>query len=165
MTTFDNAFTLLLEEEGGYSNDTRDTGGATKYGISQKSYPTLDIENLTIDEAKQIYLDDYWNPLQCDKLNPLVATVLFLEAVNGGKFAIVKLLQESVGVTVDGIIGDQTVAATNAHNPMDVCEHFNALSAMRYATLNNYAIYGKGWMTRLFKVYRKALTNGNTQNA
>ncbi|MDE2019138.1 MAG: secretion activator protein [Patescibacteria group bacterium] len=157
MATFDTAFNILLQVEGGYNVTAGDTGGATKYGISQASHPQLDIENLTIDQAKQIYLDEYWNPLLCDHLDPLVAIPLFCEAVNaegaGAKGVIVKLLQQTVGAVEDGFMGQETVSITNQQKPKNVSIYLNALFAMRYATLNNYATFGKGWMARLFKVY------------
>jgi lysozyme family protein len=59
---FEKAMTRVLEFEGGYSNDPRDAGGETKYGISKRSYPNLDIRNLTLDGAKLIYYRDFWEP-------------------------------------------------------------------------------------------------------
>ena len=44
----------------GYVNDPHDPGGETKYGISKKAYPMLDIKNLTIDDALALYYRDYW---------------------------------------------------------------------------------------------------------
>lgn len=59
---FDTAFDLLLTPtyEGGYSNDLRDPGGETKYGISKRSYPHLDIKTLTRAQVKPIYRADFW---------------------------------------------------------------------------------------------------------
>lgn len=54
---FEQAVAFTLSWEGGYAEDS---GGPTKYGISQRSYPTLDIKNLTLDQAKAIYYEDYW---------------------------------------------------------------------------------------------------------
>ena len=57
---FLKAFEKVLRHEGGYVNDPLDLGGETKYGISKRSYPHLDIKNLTLDQAKQIYFRDFW---------------------------------------------------------------------------------------------------------
>ena len=57
---FDDAFDILLKFEGGYVDNPDDGGGPTKYGISQRSYPDIDIESLTKEEAKEIYRKDYW---------------------------------------------------------------------------------------------------------
>ncbi len=63
MITFDDAFTRLLGNEGGYVNDPRDPGGETNWGISKRSYPTVDIKNLTRTQAEDIYMHDFWEPL------------------------------------------------------------------------------------------------------
>lgn len=52
----------LLVVEGGYVNDPNDPGGETKYGISKRFYPRVDIKNLTKDDAKKIFVKDYFNP-------------------------------------------------------------------------------------------------------
>jgi lysozyme family protein len=52
-----------LKKEGYYSNDSADPGGETKFGISHKAYPDLDIASLTLDDAKIIYERDYYTPL------------------------------------------------------------------------------------------------------
>ena len=61
--TFDDAFEALMAHEGGYANDPRDPGGETKYGISKRAYPAVDIRNLTLEAAKAIYKRDYWRPV------------------------------------------------------------------------------------------------------
>ena len=60
------AINHTLELEGGYVNDPNDSGGQTKYGISKKAYPDLDIPNLTIAQAMEIYRKDYWDRCKCD---------------------------------------------------------------------------------------------------
>jgi hypothetical protein len=51
---------LIDNWEGGYVCDPADPGGETKYGISARSYPGVDIENLTRDQAIAIYFRDFW---------------------------------------------------------------------------------------------------------
>jgi len=58
--------TLDLEGNENYTNDPDDPGGETKYGICKKYHPTVDIKNLTLSQAKQIYLEKYWIPAGCD---------------------------------------------------------------------------------------------------
>ena len=57
---FERAFSYVLQNEGVYVNDLDDIGGETKYGISKRSYPNLDIKNLTLEEAQKIYFCNYW---------------------------------------------------------------------------------------------------------
>jgi len=68
---FDRAFDLtVMRFEGGavYTNDPNDPGGETKYGISKRAYPNLDIRNLTKEKAKEIFRTDYWNPVGGDEM-------------------------------------------------------------------------------------------------
>ena len=51
VSTFDKALALVLHHEGPFSSDPRDPGGPTKFGISQRAYPSLDIPNLTAEAA------------------------------------------------------------------------------------------------------------------
>lgn len=64
--TFDTAFLIVVGSEGYYSNDPDDPGGETKFGVSKKSYPNLDIKKLDISGAKEIYYRDFWT-----RLNPI----------------------------------------------------------------------------------------------
>ena len=47
LTTFNNIIEVVLQHEGGYVNDPNDLGGETKYGITKRFYPDVDIKNLT----------------------------------------------------------------------------------------------------------------------
>ena len=59
MGDFHRCIELILDEEGGWSNHRKDPSGLTKYGISQRAYPTVNIELLTLPQAKQLYHRDY----------------------------------------------------------------------------------------------------------
>jgi lysozyme family protein len=76
---FDRAVALVIESEGGarYTHYAADPGGATKYGISQRAYPALDIAALTEEQAREIYYRDYWTPLGCEFLPWPLCYVLF----------------------------------------------------------------------------------------
>lgn len=82
--SFPEALKFVLEREGGYVNDPADPGGETKYGISKKAYPNVDIRNLTPELAGTIYQNDYWGPSGCEHLTPGMALVVFDSAVNVG---------------------------------------------------------------------------------
>ena len=84
MDNFDRSIEFVLKWEGGYTNDTRDSGGETKYGISKRAYPMLDIKNLALEDAKLIYLKDYWEKAGCDTLEWPMCLVVFDTAVNMG---------------------------------------------------------------------------------
>lgn len=62
MASFEIAIALVLRHEGGYTAGLpNDPGGETNYGISKRAYPQLDIKNLTVAGAKEIYRRDYWH--------------------------------------------------------------------------------------------------------
>lgn len=83
-TNFDLAYTFTKKWEGGYVNNAADPGGETKYGISKRAYPNLDIVALTEEDAKAIYLRDYWNVMH-DSDRPIAyACAVFDTAVNCG---------------------------------------------------------------------------------
>ncbi len=91
---FNRCIPFIFESEGGYSNDKNDPGGETKYGISKKAWPSVDIAALTEEEAKVIYYQHYWL-FVADKCDwPLNLCVLDC-AVNQGTKKARQLLKES----------------------------------------------------------------------
>jgi lysozyme family protein len=75
---------FIILREGGYVNNPKDPGGETKYGISKRSYPELDISNLTLDHAKEIYTQDYYNLVVNDKMTFAQKAFMMDTAVNMG---------------------------------------------------------------------------------
>ena len=59
--SFDEMVKNIIEREGGakITRDPDDPGGTTKYGISQRAHKDVDIENLTYDQAVNIYNEHY----------------------------------------------------------------------------------------------------------
>lgn len=113
--TFDNYFEWLIPWEGSvYENDPDDPGGATKFGIDQRSHPTVNIRNLTKAQAKQIYFDEYWRPVAGGKLLPRTAWAVMDCAVNCGRTQAAKWLQRAAVTDDDGIIGPVTIRAASA---------------------------------------------------
>ena len=123
MKSFDDFFNYLLFVEGGYVNNPNDPGGETKYGISKRSYPDVDIKNLTKEEAKEIYIKDYWNKYKCNEL-PYPVNFVYVDAIiNSGPKTSGKLLQESANVlghnlVVDGLVGPKTRKAVSSIDPI-----------------------------------------------
>jgi lysozyme family protein len=84
-------------EDKAYHNVKGDRGGPTKYGISQKAYPKLDIKNLTKEQAIEIAKRDYWDKNKVDQLDPALREVYFDTAFNKGSGAAKLLLERSGG--------------------------------------------------------------------
>lgn len=147
LMNFDKCFDRLLGHEGGYSNDPRDPGGETNWGISKRSYPSVDIKGLSRDGAKAIYLRDFWNPL--DGTHPAIRSQVFDFAVNGGLSVAVRKLQVAVGVADDGHWGPMSSRAIQAMELNDVLLRYNAARLMFYTSLAGWPVYGKGWTNRV----------------
>jgi lysozyme family protein len=80
----DKSIALLFRLEGLESDDKKDKGGFTKYGIAQKYHPDINVPQLTKEQAKDIYLKEYWIPSKCDELEYPLDMCLFIQAVNLG---------------------------------------------------------------------------------
>ncbi len=148
----------IINIEGGLSRDKADKGGLTKYGISQKSYPHLDIANLTKEQALDIFETDYWNKYLIGLItSQLIANQLFVLIVNIGGYKAIKIIQLAVArrgmkIAIDGVIGRETIEAINMCNPFSLSE------SMRVAECNYYLdivdsdpsqdIFFKGWIRR-----------------
>ena len=145
---FDAAFDVLMNIEGGLVDDPNDIGGLTKYGISKRAYPNLDIEHLTIEQAQQIYKKDYWDKCKCDDLPPAFDIVVFDTAVNMGCVKAAILLQKAVREKVDGVIGQNTITATN-NAGQDELRRFLLYRLFEYSQQRGYAYYKNGWFNRL----------------
>lgn len=144
---FDKAFDIIIGHEGGYVNDPRDPGGETKYGISKRAYPTVNIKDLTLDQAKAIYKKDYWDATDAESISGTARLMVFDCSVNCGVNTAKKLLQRSVGVTPDGIIGPKTRAAIS--NTTDLAMKFAGHWLQYYTELPGWPTYGKGWTRRV----------------
>lgn len=146
---FDNAMAHVFEFEGGYVNDPRDPGGETRYGISKRSYPREDIKNMTRARAAQIYRRDYWSAVRGDDLPAGLDLVAFDAAVNSGVSRGAKWLQGALGVSADGRIGPQTIAAANAANAAAVIDRAVDARLAFLRRLSTWGAFGKGWTRRV----------------
>ena len=154
MTDFEAAFSHVVGLEGGYVDDPADPGGETKFGISKRAHPDVNIKNLTLEQARAIYHEHYWLPAQCHRLPYPLNAYVFDSAVNQGVGAAVRMLQAAAKVKEDGVLGPVTIAAV-AHDA-DIAHKFMAERAIRYFGTMNFYRYGKGWLKRIFKIAREA---------
>lgn len=160
--TFNKAFERLIGHEGNFTDNPKDdgnwTGGkqgrgelkGTKFGIAANTYPHLDIKNLTVDQAKAIYLEDFWDVI--GQAHGAVKFQLFDAAVNHGRGNAVRMLQRAVGAADDGAWGHLSQAALdrmeriNGHN--DVLLRFLAYRFKFWASLQKFDAFGRGWTNR-----------------
>ena len=156
---FEIALAFVLEREGGavITNDPHDPGGLTKWGISKRAHPEVDIQALTREGAAAIYRSDYWLPTGCEELPPAVAVVLFDSAVNQGASTAVKLLQFSVGVNPDGVVGPKTLRAVQTIGTRYVVREFLARRLHRYMQTKGFDVFGPGWIKRVLLAHEASI--------
>jgi lysozyme family protein len=154
-------FPLLIELEGStFENDPSDPGGATKYGIDQRSHPAENIRALTRERAEQIYLAEF-STSQARKLPSPIAFLYFDMRVNAGEQTAAHCLQRALGVTVDGAIGPKTLAALTAVPSRDLIRAFTLQRENYYRTLAyrrpSMKKYLGGWLNRCRQTAQWAL--------
>lgn len=173
----EEAIALMIRVEGGFVDNPRDPGGATKYGITQRTLdayaylPTFatqprpaNVADLTEQQAAWLYRKIDWDVMRCDEMPPALACLLLNSAINQGEPTSVRLLQASLSVEQDGIVGPDTLAAIRSWKSpympeQTLAEEFAARAAVRYASLYGHEDWAElGWFRRLFRVYSAATT-------
>lgn len=156
MANFHKAIIKTLVREGGarFTDDPIDRGGATKYGISQRAYPNLDIRNLTEQQARDIYKRDYWDRLRGDEIDSdLIAENIFDTCVNMGVRTGSRLAQYALDIDPpDGIIGNGSLKIINAATEETFIPLYTIAKIARYAQICNkdrsQKKYLLGWINR-----------------
>lgn len=158
---FRTALDALFALEGfdAVTDDPHDNGGLTRWGISQRAFPDVDIRHLTREAAADLYLDHFWYPLRCDRLlSAPLASELFELGVNCGVRVAARLLQESINasgkaVSADGSIGPATIAAANGLPEARLLLALRLTAAAHYGAVASsdptQRRYLQGWLRRL----------------
>ena len=167
MAIFGRAFESTIRWEGGYVNDPNDPGGATRFGISQRSYPAEDIKALTLERARFLYQRDYWDAYHLGRIeNQVIANKAFDMLVNMRPRAAVRVLQKAVNyltsrskeIKVDGKLGPKTLKAINwvartgdgAHRLLLALRgyHFTHYAKLVASKNTRYETFARGWLER-----------------
>ena len=139
---FPDCLAFVLQMEGGnkFTNDPKDPGGPTRYGVTQNTYdayrqrhdlPKRSVYLIGPAEVSDIYRNEYWLPIGCDKLPPGVDLLAMDIGVNSGVGRIKPWLLD----TIQMLPGDR----------------IRALDAKRRGFWRHLAIFGRfglGWMRR-----------------
>ena len=162
MERFERIFDYLLKVEGGYSDDKHDKGGKTKYGITEEDARDFgykgDMQDLTKDFAKNIYLKKYYLGNKLDKVvNDKVALSVCDFIVNGGawgsKKAQAALNELGFDLRVDGILGEKSLAALNEVDENKFLEKYHDLQRRYYRVLAankpSQKKFLTGWLNRV----------------
>lgn len=132
MTKFDfhKAMKFVFKWEGGFVDHPNDPGGATNYGISSVHHNLTydEVKNLTPEQAKEIYYEQYWLAAGCDQMRWPMNLIVFDTAVN-------------MGVS----------RAKSFLNPADITPDDYISARMRYyISLDElWPSFGRGWMNRM----------------
>lgn len=142
----------LVEQAGG--------DGATKWGITKRSYPDINIADLTREQALDIYWRDWWLKEGYNELPPILGEQTFFAAVNVGPRPAVMILQRAIRATGkdhvidDGVLGSITKAAVGRSDPAMVSIAFRSEQAGYYRELVSnhppHRTYLNGWLWRAY---------------
>ena len=171
------AFSFSMGEEGRdkYTDDPRDAGGPTKWGMALNynrdimpdkdgngRIDAADVKQLTEPDALVMYEKRYWRPNIKPEYPNALAFMLVDMMLNPGPGAAPKLLQQALNdcgqhVDVDGDVGGQTLAAVTT---VDLVSLLRALADQRlayYQSRPKFPVYGKGWTSRTRRCLEAAL--------
>jgi lysozyme family protein len=161
----------VISNEGGYVNDPADKGGETKFGISKKSHPDIDIKNLTEEKAIAIYRTKYWRDIYYSIEDENVRVKLFDMSILMGGYNAILCLQhacDACGVDVkrDGVLNKRLVDKVNSiqtKNQLFYAYRASLASFFYYLANRNpsQAKFLEGWLQRATEDIDYGL---NTQN-
>jgi len=135
---YPDSLKAVLRSEGGYSNNVLDPGGATNFGITQKTYDAWNdtkgharqsVRFIGLDEVSAIYKSEYWDAVHGDVLPPGLDYVVFDYAVNSGPKR--AMAAYAATPTIDGI-----------------CD--GRLAFLK--SLSTWPTFGNGWTNRVTSV-------------
>lgn len=162
---FERSLKFVLKHEGGWFDHPKDPGGATMKGIIQRVYEKFkgrsvtkdELRNISDDEVKTIYKENYWNPMKCDDLPYGTDHIVFDAAVNTGLRQATLFCQRAAGVNDDGALGPVTIGAMQEVTPKDFILRFSYYKEKFYRALKTFQYFGNGWINRTNKVKAEAL--------
>ncbi|WP_214476666.1 glycosyl hydrolase 108 family protein [Mesorhizobium sp. dw_380] len=162
---FERAQEIVREFEGGYSDDPKDPGGATNFGITfrtlaawrGKPVTKADVANMSYQEAKEIYFSQYWSKSSCGAMPGPLALAVYNVAVHAGLGTAATYLQKALNrngsaVAVDGGIGGETLGAIPAAPLADVISSVIDLYDAKLRAHPNYEHFKKGFNRRVNKL-------------
>ena len=144
MTIFEKALQFVLKWEGGYSCNPNDLGGATNKGITQSTYNDWlrskgqclkDVKNITNEEVREIYYNNYWLKAGCNNMSEKFAIISFDTAVNMGVSRVSEFLKAAQYKYPDKFL----LARAEKYN--------------EFAKIQSQRGFLHGWLNRLFDLY------------
>ena len=160
---FQECLELVLKSEGGWVNNPQDPGGETNLGVTKRvweeyvGHPVDSLKKLTKEDVAPLYEQKYWRPCYGEVLPRGLGYLCFSFGINAGCGRSVKLLQQSLGLIPDGIIGPRVMQKLRESNIADVIKGFSESRREYYKSLKTFPIFGKGWIARTDREEQEAL--------
>jgi len=158
------ALKRLLVHEGGYSNDRRDPGGPTNFGITIYDYrkyvkpgaTAADVRAMTEPEAAGVYHPQYWQAMRCQDLPAGFDDCVFDYSVNSGNGRVGKVIRRLVGLPDNtSIVSDIVIEAVRKRDPVTLIDAM-CDERMRFlrglSTFSGPGGFGAGWTRRVAEV-------------
>lgn len=151
MADFNAAFTLLVGNEGGYVNNPKDPGGATRWGVTQRvaraSGYTGDMKEYPLEAARQVAKKLYWDPLHLDDVDDRIAFQLLDANFNGGH--VVLWAQQALGMRATGKQSQELWDALKSAHPYIFQMKFIAARLDYFTMCKPWPTFGRGWARRV----------------
>lgn len=166
-STYARAMKGIRISEGGWSNHPKDPGGATNYGIIQTVYDDFrkrkgmskqSVRLISEPEVNEIYKTQYADKIHYDELPAGIDYATLDGAVNSGVSRGAKWLQSALGVSSDGKIGSQTIAAAGAADAIKTVKSMCAKRMSFLRGLTIFSTFGKGWTSRVARVEAESVS-------
>lgn len=158
---FQKLLKRVLKHEGGYVNHPSDPGGETNFGITKSTARSYgyhgSMRTIPMTVVEKIYKSQYWDAMSCENFDFALAYQLFDAAVNHGLLNARKILQRTIKVKDDGIIGAVSLAAIRQLDTADLVQMFNAERISFYTRISTFPTFGRGWMNRMVDNLRYAV--------
>lgn len=169
---------FILDHEKGVSNDPHDNGGLTVDGITQATYDVYIqsavsednyklVTSMTDEERASIYYS-IWQQSRGSDMPPLTSIVHMDFCFNSGVRRASRVLQELLGVKVDGIVGPITLSALKHVDDLSLAKRLLEARVAFYVTIvkNNptQITFLRGWMNRMMDLRECIVTNKPVQH-
>lgn len=117
-----------------------------------------DVKALTPEIVRPIYKQNYWDVIRGASLPSGLDLVVYDLAINSGPSRAVKVLQGLVGVSADGTMGDQTIAALAGRDVPELVARYCDARLKFLRSLGTWRTFGKGWASRVASVRKVGLS-------
>jgi len=162
---FEQCLALVLKEEGGYVDNPHDPGGMTNLGVTKTTWENWvghpvdekTMRDLGPLDVAPLYRKNYWMAAQCERLPAGLDLCVFDAAVNSGVSQSIKFVQRALDVVIDGILGQQSLAAMASRDLPELIEQTCEERLHFLQNLRTWSNFGEGWSNRVIRVQQNAL--------